>query len=222
MSGSKAAAPAARAKGGGVVQGTVVKGVSRTPEGQAATTAAKSVPKRGPQNISPGVRASQDRPITLGDRSGLAPDGTSWHTVILAEYLAVMLILFASEILGPVGAGTSTPTGAEAATAQTKTFSGILVRMTAASLFFFVLALAGQGRAGKVSAALGGLVTLGAVLNAGPVWTGIGRVFGPKSGQAADAGDGATEATDGNALSIIDGAGSGQATNDDAQQQLSN
>jgi hypothetical protein len=209
MSGSK---PAARAKGGGVVQGTVVKSVNRTPEGRAATTAARAVPKGAPQNISPGVRASKDKPITLNDRSGLAPEGGNWHTIILAEYLAVMLILFASEILGPVGAGAKTPTGAEAATAQTKTLSGVLVRMTAASIFFFVLALAGQGRAGKVSAALGGLVTLGAVMNAGPVWTGIGRVFGPKG---TGAGDGATEALDGNAQAIING-------QDTAEQQLEN
>ena len=105
--------------------------------------------------------------------------GGSAHKIILAEYLAVMIILFATEILGPVGTGSKAPTGENAVEAQSKTFSGILIRMTAASILYFVLALSASGeRSGKMAAALGGLVALGAMLNAGPVWKGAARVFG--------------------------------------------
>lgn len=108
-----------------------------------------------------------------------AGGGGGAHKIILAEYLAVMIILFATEILGPVGTGSKAPTGENAVEAQSKTYSGILIRMTAASILYFVLALSASGeRSGKMAAALGGLVALGAMLNAGPVWKGAARVFG--------------------------------------------
>jgi hypothetical protein len=97
-----------------------------------------------------------------------------------------MLILFATEILGPVGTGKEIPTAQAAAKASAG--AGILVRMTAASILFFALALMANGpRAGRIAAAFGGLVTLGTALNAAPVWTALGRVFGGAAAQPAPA-----------------------------------
>lgn len=128
-----------------------VRAARVSPEGAAATaaTAAASGPSSGPSG--------------------------RWHTIILAEYLAVMLTLFATEILGKPGKGDAEQ---QDVTAATRTYSGIAVRMTAASALFFVLALMSSGeRAGKAAAALGGLVTLGAVINATPVWAQAADVF---------------------------------------------
>jgi hypothetical protein len=98
-----------------------------------------------------------------------------------------MLILIATEILGPLGQGDKLPSPQDAA--KSSVGAGILVRMTAASILFFVLALMANGpRAGRIAAAFGGLVTVGTALNAGPVWTGLARVFGGAAAPAAGEG----------------------------------
>ena len=112
-----------------------------------------------------------------------------------------MLILIATEILGPLGEGDKLPSPQQAA--KSSVGAGILVRMTAASILFFVLALMANGpRAGRIAAAFGGLVTVGTALNAGPVWTGLGRVFGgaagpPPAAPAAGEGGGSDTAGEG-------------------------
>ena len=131
-----------------------------------------------------------------GGASG--PSGGA-HRLVLAEYLAVMLILIATEIIGPVGEGKTTPTAEQAA--KSSIGAGILVRMTAASVLFFALALMANGpRAGRIAAAFGGLVLAGTALNAGPVWTGLGRVFGgAAAGPPPTAGEGSSAAGEGSA-----------------------
>lgn len=150
-----------------------------------------------------GRRAAADRTEVTVRMAGGRAAPSSAHKLILAEYLAVMLILFATEILGPVGSGSKAPSGQDAVEAQSKSFSGILVRMTAASILFFVLALSASGeRSGKMAAALGGLVTLGTMMNAGPVWKGAARVFGTatadkkKTGGGGDGGTGPAPVTE--------------------------
>jgi hypothetical protein len=116
--------------------------------------------------------------------------------LVLAEYLAVMLILIATVILGPLGEGDSLPSPEQAA--KSSAGAGILVRMTAASILFFVLALMANGpRSGRIAAAFGGLVTLGTALNAAPVWTALGRVFGGAASPAPAAGEGGSAAGEG-------------------------
>jgi hypothetical protein len=128
---------------------------------------------------------------------------------VLAEYLAVMLILFATEILGPLGAGKTTPTAERAAKASAG--AGILVRMTAASILFFALALMANGpRAGRIAAAFGGLVVLGTALNAAPVWTGLGRVFGGAANQPPAAGEGGSAAGEGGSAAGEGGSAAGE------------
>jgi hypothetical protein len=134
------------------------------------------------------AQAGRQQAVRLaGGGGGTGPSGGA-HRLVLAEYLAVMLILFATEILGPIGAGKTTPTAEQAAKASAG--AGILVRMTAASILFFGLALMANGpRAGRIAAAFGGLVVAGTALNAAPVWTGLARVFtgAAASGQPAPA-----------------------------------
>lgn len=127
--------------------------------------------------------------LAPGGAGGAGPSGGA-HRLVLAEYLGVMLILFATEILGPIGAGKQAPSPADAAKSASPG-AGILVRMTAASILFFALALMANGpRAGRIAAAFGGLVVLGTALNAAPVWTGLGRVFGGAAAQPPAAGEG--------------------------------
>lgn len=142
--------------------------------------------------------------------AGAAGPGGGAHRLVLAEYLAVMLILFATEILGPVGAGKQAPSPADAAKAASPG-AGILVRMTAASILFFALALMANGpRAGRIAAAFGGLVVLGTALNAAPVWVGLGRMFGGAAAgppAAGEGGGGPVTAGEGNGSAAGEGSG---------------
>lgn len=139
---------------------------------------------------------------------GAGPSGGA-HKLVLAEYLAVMLMLIATEILGPLGQGDTLPSPQDAA--KSSVGAGILVRMTAASILFFALALMANGpRAGRIAAAFGGLVTVGTALNAGPVWTGLARVFGgAASAPAPAAGEGGSAAGEGSGGPLNAGAGAG-------------
>lgn len=130
-----------------------------------------------------------------GGAGAAGPSGGA-HRLVLAEYLAVMLMLIATEIIGPIGEGASTPTPEQAAKASTG--AGIVVRITAASILFFALALAANGpRAGRIAAAFGGLVTVAVALNAAPVWTALGRIFGGAAAPAPAAGEGGSAAGEG-------------------------
>lgn len=118
-----------------------------------------------------------------------------------------MLILIATEILGPLGQGDKLPSAQQAA--KSSVGAGILVRMTAASILFFALALMANGpRAGRIAAAFGGLVTVGTAVNAGPVWTGLSRVFGGAASAPA-AGEGAAAAGEGSLGPLDAGTGAG-------------
>jgi hypothetical protein len=146
--------------------------------------------------------------MRLARGGGVSGPSGGAHRLVLAEYLAVMLILFATEILGPIGAGKTAPDPAEAAKASPG--AGILVRMTAASILFFVLALMANGpRAGRIAAAFGGLVVVGTALNAGPVWTGLGRAFGGSAAApaAGEGGGGPLTAGEGDGSAAGEGSG---------------
>lgn len=110
-----------------------------------------------------------------------------------------MLILIATAILAPLGEGSKLPTAEQAA--KSSAGAGVVVRMTAASLLFFVLALMANGpRAGRIAAAFGGLVVVGTALNAAPVWTALGRIFGgAAAGPPPTAGEGGSAAGEGSA-----------------------
>jgi hypothetical protein len=165
--------------------------------------------------VRPGYAARQAA-AQAGQRQAARFAGGGWgggpsggaHKLVLAEYLAVMMILIATEILGPLGEGDKLPSPQDAA--KSSVGAGILVRMTAASVLFFVLALMANGpRAGRIAAAFGGLVTVGTALNAGPVWTGLARVFGGAAGPPPAAGEGGSAEGEGSGGPLDAGLGAG-------------
>jgi hypothetical protein len=99
---------------------------------------------------------SSGRPV-VGPGSDVHFDlGVGWHRVVMAEFLAAILILVLAPILTPDQGGNS------------KGFfkAADIVRMTAVCLVYFILALMTNGqRIGKAAAAFGGLVLTGIVIN---------------------------------------------------------
>jgi hypothetical protein len=89
-----------------------------------------------------------------------------------------VLIIAAAPFLVPRETGSDTPDKEAAAAVQSLSLSRPLVRLTAACVVFFLLALMANGaRAGRTAAALGGVVTLGALLNATDTWKALGQMF---------------------------------------------
>lgn len=103
--------------------------------------------------------------------SARAPE-RAYHRFILAEYLACVAMVTASMILLPAqDAQQGTATAA-------RSFAKELVQLTALSLVFFVLALAAGGpKTGKVSAAFGGLVTLGVAWNLSQIFGALAKTL---------------------------------------------
>jgi hypothetical protein len=97
---------------------------------------------------------------------------------VIAEFIATMAIIALSPFLVSRTDASDEP-GIEAKnTVAHLKLARPLVRMTAACLVFFLLALLANGReAGRVAAAGGGLVMLGALLNATDAWTALGQMF---------------------------------------------
>lgn len=109
----------------------------------------------------------------------------TYHRIILAEFATCVVLVAFSPVLTP-RAGTS---GARAAEGAAVSLAGPLVRLTAVCILFFALALMASGeRAGKAAAAFGGLVTLGALLNATDMLTAVAKLF---TGAAAASSTGA-------------------------------
>lgn len=134
------------------------------------------------------MAGSQGRQVRYQSPSGQRISGTvpkaglppkTYHRIILAEFAACIVLVGAAPVLTPRTKASGDTVIADAAVS----LAGPLVRLTAVCVLFFVLALMASGeRAGKVAAAFGGLVTLGALLNATDMITALGKVF---TGQAA-------------------------------------
>jgi hypothetical protein len=110
----------------------------------------------------------------------IAPTGRYRH-LIVAEFLATVVMIGASPFLAP---RPKDQTPEEAAKALS--LAAPLVRLSAACIVFFVLALLSSGpRSGKLAAAFGGLVVLGVALNTTGNISGLNMVFtGQKSSGA--------------------------------------
>lgn len=103
---------------------------------------------------------------SLGRRGG-------YTSIIAAEYLAsVVLIILSMGLVGTKASRTPAEVIASPAIA--------MVRLTAVSLLFFVLAILSTGqKIGRIAAAFGGLVTAGVALNSSEEWRSIARIFSP-------------------------------------------
>lgn len=102
----------------------------------------------------------------------------AYHRIVIAEFLATVLIIAAAPILVPRDASSGTPAEEARAAVRSLSLSRPLTRLTAVCVIFFILALSANGqRTGRVAAAFGGLVMLGALLNATDTWTALGQMF---------------------------------------------
>lgn len=146
------------------------------PPAQSARPARKTAP--GPQ--APGDQPAGRKPAPDDkDRAGevLSRSG-AYHRVVIAEFVATIVIIGMSPFLVPRTDSSASPESEAKAAVRAMTLSAPLVRLTAACIVFFVLALLSTGRkTGKIAAAFGALVTLGALINATDMWTAVGQVF---------------------------------------------
>jgi hypothetical protein len=139
------------------------------------------------QQQAQGQAAKQGRRLTQG----------TYHRIVIAEFIATVLIIFAAPILVPRDSNSDTPEKEAAAAVRSISLSAPLIRLTAACLVFFVLALLANGReTGRISAALGLLVVLGALLNASDTLTALGQLFTGAQVRAAGADQGLGAAVD--------------------------
>ncbi|HEY2089880.1 MAG TPA: hypothetical protein VGH54_28150 [Mycobacterium sp.] len=145
------------------------------PRGNPAQTGGQ--PPVAPKQDGGGGGGGQDQEQSR-DRSGLSLPGGSYHRIVIAEFLATVVIISAAPFLVPREANSAAPEKEAAAAVASLKLSRPLVRLTAACVVFFLLALMANGaRSGRTAAALGGLVTLGALLNATDTWAALGQMF---------------------------------------------
>lgn len=112
----------------------------------------------------------------------------TWHRWIMAEFVLAVVLVGASPFLRPAGIAGK----AEKDVQPVSSLAGPVIRLTAVSLIYFILALMAQGpTSGKIAAAFGGLVLLGTAFNSLPEFTTLASAFGgkvPKTSQP-DVGD---------------------------------
>lgn len=98
----------------------------------------------------------------------------AYHRIVLAEFVATVLIIAAAPVVVPEKQSASADAGE-----ITVSFAGPLVRLTAVCVLFLILALMASGdKAGKVASAFGGLVLAGTVINATDMWGALGKALG--------------------------------------------
>lgn len=125
--------------------------------------------------------------------SGRVPART-YHRIVLAEFVGTVLVIGLAPILVPNTKSTTAETGEVIASL---TFAGPLIRLTAACIVFFLLALLAAGeKTGKVAAAAGGLILAGAVLNATDTWGALAKAFSSGGSGGASAAAAARPAPD--------------------------
>jgi|SRR5579859_1294883 len=162
-----------------------------------------------PQRANRGNPAQQDRQQQRGrqgaqgqlqqqaQKQRKAFTRTAYHRIVIAEFLATVLIIAAVPFLVPRDSGSGTPGEEAAAAVGSLSLSRPLVRLTAACVVFFMLALLANGqRTGRAAAALGGLVTLGALLNATDALTALGQMFAGAQSATAGVDQGLGQAVD--------------------------
>lgn len=164
----------APARQGTALQGSSVSYYSAPGQGQVVTTSGGMQARRRGQVVQ--ARTSSGQQL-----QGRVPAKT-YHRVVLAEFVVTILIIGASPIVVPQKQAAAADAEAAAATV---TFAGPLIRLTATCVIFFVLALMATGqKTGKVAAAFGALVMVGAMINATDLWTALGHALGAGGGKA--------------------------------------
>lgn len=143
-----------------------------------------------PRSTPKGRKSASILPQTKGKKSSPPASTKGWNGVVLAEFIISVIIVGASPFLIPRSNATKTAEKVSIE-AGTVTLSPIffaaddLVRLSAVSLVFFILALMANGeKSSKFAAAFGGLVTMGLLLNAArsnkSVFTTLKDIFNKK------------------------------------------
>lgn len=168
------------------------------PAARARSAARRPSAPAGPAYTAP-ASTGQQRSLTLsGSGSGRTANyaspqrtvsvpvpeggdlGRSWHRVVMVEFIITIVLIGLSPVLTPRTPSSDTPEAVAAAEVAAKTLAGPLVRLTAACVLFFALALMSTGpKTGKIAAALGGLVVCGTLLNATDMFTAISQAMSP-------------------------------------------
>ena len=176
-----------------------VTGGTKAAAGQGKAAAGKGQTgggKAGPGSRSPGPAPARPRPARQRGATGrqgqgrhrapgppsMPPEGAGpqptlprgrYRRIVLAEFLAVVLLIGVGPMVKPRPAGQTPEQSGNAAD-----LAAPLVRLTAACALFFILALAASGpRSGRLAAGFGGLVLAGTLLNATTTLQGLTLVF---------------------------------------------
>lgn len=131
-------------------------------------------PGQSPPPSPPGRSGSGSLSLSAASAVG----GRTYHRLVIAEFIATIIIIGASPFLVPRTSQSSDAESEAKAAVRAVTLGGPLIRLTAACIVFFVLALLSTGpKTGKIAAAFGALVMLGALINATDMWTALGQMF---------------------------------------------
>ncbi len=190
---SGAGAGSATAAGAGAGAGNVSRGTSgqqrstkpRKPRSRRKTSGTRTPAPQRPQATSGKPKHRKQSPATgngataWSERQLQSPPPTvilndgRYRRIILAEFVACVVIVGATPFMTPRAKDQSPEQAAKALA-----LSAPMTRLTAVCVVFFVLALlAGGARTGKIAAAFGGLVTVGALVNATDMLKGLSAVF---------------------------------------------
>lgn len=123
-----------------------------------------------------GGRGGAGRLLDSRARPEVSLPSRTYHRVVLAEFVAAVVLVGASPILTP----RTKKSGGKVVVDAAFSLAGPLVRLTAVCISFFVLALMASGeKTGKIAAAFGALIVLGCLLNATDMLTVLAKAFGP-------------------------------------------
>jgi len=175
--GSGSSGAAAGARGGPAASGARASRGGRVPGRPQPSRSRTGQSGRAPKHKAPpqkGAAAQQWLQRQPPPTVQLVPEDTGrYRRIIIAEFAATVVIIGASPFLTPRKAGES-----PAEAAARFSLAAPLVRLSAACIVFFVLALMSHGaKTGRIAAAFGGLITLGALFNATTALDGLSLIF---------------------------------------------
>lgn len=120
--------------------------------GEGAATGARGAARARARQAASQYRSQA---AYVGSNAQVTPGGRGYQPVLLAEFLAAVVIV----ALVPVAAGGSA--NAKAKDSPSPYDTSDLVQLVAVGGLYFILALASSGNSGRVSAWFGGLVLIG-------------------------------------------------------------
>lgn len=146
--------------------------------GQAGLAPQRQQPDKSRSRQQQQAPSAQERAQGFGKKQAVRLSSGTWHRIVIAEFIATVLIIVAVPFLVPRTSSSGSPEEEAAAAVKTLALSRPLVRLTAVCIVFFLLALSANGeRSGRVAAAGGALVMLGTLYNATEAITALGQMF---------------------------------------------